>query len=691
MSVVYPTETEMVIAKVFKLVKSFDGLPKSTDFELIEEELPAIKDGEFLAEAVYLSVDPYMRAYSRRIPLGSTMMGMQVARITESKNQNFPVGEYLIGVFGWRSHTVSDGVTCPKNDIDKLYLLPELGDLPPSLALGVLGMPGNTAYFGFLEICQPKCGETVVVSGAAGAVGSLVGQIAKIKGCKVIGIAGSDEKGQWLINELGFDHFINYKTGDIDKELSEKAPKGVDCYFDNVGGAISATVLNHMNLYGRISLCGIISKYNEKEMRDGYDLFQILFKQLKVEGFIVTRWNDRWMEGIQHMTKWVKEGKVKYRETVTDGFEKMVDAFVDMLNGGNTVKPRGKYQRSVDVCGMSTETEMVTAKIFKLVKYFEGLPKSTDFELIEEELPEIKDGEFLAEAVYLSVDPYMRSYCTRNPIGATMMGTQVARITESKNPNFPVGGYLYGFFGWRSHTISDGKISCPKDAFQKLYLLPNLGNLSPSLSLGVLGMPGNAAYFGFLEICQPKYEETVVVSGAAGAVGSLAGQIAKIKGCMVIGIAGTDEKGEWLIEELGFDHFINYKTGDIDKELSEKAPKGIDCYFDNVGGVFSATVLKHMNSFGRISICGQISKYSYTEKRGGYDPSEILLKQLKVEGFIVTRWSDRWMEGINQMTNWVKEGKVKYRENVTTGFEKMVDAFVDMLNGGNTGKAIVKV
>ncbi|KAJ8927307.1 hypothetical protein NQ314_020243 [Rhamnusium bicolor] len=222
----------MVKAKVYIFDKQFDGFPKESDLKLTEEELPPLKDGEFLAEAVYLSVDPYMRAYAPRLPLGTTFIGSQVAKILESKNSNFPVDKYVVGQFGWRTHTISDGK--PVAGFSGAYLLPDFGDQPLSYSLGILGMPGNTAYFGFLEILKPKAGETLVVTGAAGAVGSIVGQLGKIKGCTVIGIAGSEEKGKWLVDELGFDHVINYKTADLNEVLPKVAPKGIDLYFDNV-------------------------------------------------------------------------------------------------------------------------------------------------------------------------------------------------------------------------------------------------------------------------------------------------------------------------------------------------------------------------------------------------------------------------------------------------------------------------
>jgi len=329
-----------VKAKQYILDKHFNGLPKQSDLKLVEVELPPLKDGEFLVEAVYLSVDPYMRAYGPSLELGTVFIGSQVAKIIESKSEKYPVGKYVVAAFGWQSHTISDGAA-PKIGTPPPKVLPDFGKLPLSLALGVLGMPGNTAYFGFLEICKPKEGETVVVSGAAGAVGSLVGQIAKVKGCKVIGIAGDDAKGKWLTEELGFDHFINYKKPDLDKTLAKYAPKGVDCYFDNVGGEISSTVLSQMNLYGRISVCGSITGYNsDLSNLPKAPIIQgsVVFKQLKMEGFVVTRWIDRWQEGIHANLKWIQEGKLKYKETTTEGFENMFKAFVDMLQGGNTGK-----------------------------------------------------------------------------------------------------------------------------------------------------------------------------------------------------------------------------------------------------------------------------------------------------------------------------------------------------------------
>ncbi|XP_055376173.1 prostaglandin reductase 1-like [Condylostylus longicornis] len=331
----------MVKAKKFIYAKAFQGQPKSENFKLEEFELPELKDDEVLCEAIFLSVDPYMRPYMSRFPVGSTMIGGQIAKVTNSKHSKFPTGSMIYGDFGWQTHTIFNPENLSETFINEPIVLPNFGNLPYSYALGCLGMPGNTAFFGFLEICQPKKGETVVITGAAGAVGCLVGQIAKIKGCIVVGFAGTDEKCKWLTNECQFDHAFNYKTCDITKSLKEAAPNGIDCYFDNVGGEISSTILRQMNLFGRVSVCGSISVYNENmEDLPKVTIVQplLLFKQLKMEGFIVSRWKSRFGEGFASMLNWVKEGKIKYRETVTEGFENMPNAFMEMLNGKNIGK-----------------------------------------------------------------------------------------------------------------------------------------------------------------------------------------------------------------------------------------------------------------------------------------------------------------------------------------------------------------
>lgn len=253
----------------------------------------------------------------------------------ESKHAKFPVGSKIFANVGWRTHTV---LNPDKISSHELYVLPDFKSSPYSFGLSVLGMPGNTARFGFLEICQPKEGEIVVITGAAGAVGSIVGQIAKIKGCKVIGIAGSNEKCDWLEKELKFDKAINYKSGNVEELLKQVAPDGIDCFFDNVGGKLGHMINEQMRMFGRISICGAISTYNdESTLIPAFKTFHR--RNLKMEGFNVhARWSNRWLEGIKGNLKWLEEGKLKFHETVTEGFENMPKAFIGLFSGENTGK-----------------------------------------------------------------------------------------------------------------------------------------------------------------------------------------------------------------------------------------------------------------------------------------------------------------------------------------------------------------
>ncbi|KAM5194409.1 prostaglandin reductase 1-like [Mantella aurantiaca] len=329
---------------------------------------------------------------------------------------------------------------------------------------------------------------------------------------------------------------------------------------------------------------------------------------------------------------------------------------------------------------------MVVAKSWTMVKHFDGAPKPTDFKLVEKQLPALKDGEVLLEAVFLSVDPYMRPYSRRMmKEGDVMIGSQVGRITESKNSQFPVGGYYVARAGWTTHFVSDCK---------GLQALPSNWpeSLPKSLALGAVGMPGVTAYFGLLEICSPKKGEVVLVNAAAGAVGSVVGQIAKIKGCKVVGSAGSDEKVAYL-KEIGFDEAFNYKAvSSLDQALKTASPVGYDCYFENVGGKFADATLKQMKDFGRIAVCGAISTYNdAVPPSGPYIQSYMVIKQLRMEGFIVSRWEKRYEEGQKQLLQWVLEGKVKYHEHITNGFENMPAGFMGMLKGENIGKAIIKV
>jgi NADPH:quinone reductase len=315
------------------------GFPKDSDFNLVESPIPKPGPGQILVRSIYVSVDPYMRgrmndvkSYAPPVQIGGLMGGGAVGRVLESNNPTFDNGDIVTGMFGWQEYAVSDGQGVRKVD-------PALA--PISTSLGILGMPGLTAYFGLLDICNPQPGETVVVSGAAGAVGSLVGQIAKIKGCRAIGIAGGDDKIAYITGELGFDGAFNYKAvDDYVTKLQELCPSGIDVYFDNVGGEITDAVLRLINTKARISICGQISQYNLEKLEMGprIVLTSLLVKQAKAEGFLVFQFADKYPQALKQMADWLTTGQLKYREDVEEGIENTPRAFMAMLSGRNTGK-----------------------------------------------------------------------------------------------------------------------------------------------------------------------------------------------------------------------------------------------------------------------------------------------------------------------------------------------------------------
>jgi len=320
----------------------------------------------------------------------------------------------------------------------------------------------------------------------------------------------------------------------------------------------------------------------------------------------------------------------------------------------------------------------------------EGLPQESDFRLVTSGVPTAGADEILVRALYLSVDPYMRgrmndvrSYAPPVKIGEVMVGGVVGQVVESNHPGFHQGDMVEGFLGWQEYAV------CGAKGVRKID--PSLGPISTAL--GVLGMPGLTAYFGLLEIGRPQAGETVLVSGAAGAVGSLAGQIAKIRRCRVVGVAGSDAKVEYLVRDLGFDAAFNYKScPDPYQKLKELCPAGIDVYFDNVGGAVTDAVFKLMSVKARVCVCGQISQYNLSKPETG--PRflwKLIEKRARVEGFLVFQFADRYQEGLQQLADWLKAGKIKYREHIVEGIENAPRAFIGMLQGQNIGKQLVKV
>ena len=331
-----------------------------------------------------------------------------------------------------------------------------------------------------------------------------------------------------------------------------------------------------------------------------------------------------------------------------------------------------------------------TNRQFVLQSRPKGMLAHGDLQLKETPLPELKDGQALARVKYLSIDPTMRvwmamdSYLPAVPIGEVMRALGFAEILESRHPDYKKGDRVTGATGLQEYFIIDS--TAGQQLIQKV---PKIPFVSDTVFLGTLGLNGLTAYFG-MEIAAPKKGETLVVSAAAGATGSIAGQIGKIRGCRVVGIAGTDEKCDWITKELGFDAAINYKNVDWKAKLAAAVPNGIDMNFENVGGEIMSEVLELMNLHGRVVLCGLIS--GYTKE----DPSlasfgTVLVKRLRVEGFILLDYAPRFMEAATQLGQWKMFGKIKDRETIVDGLEKAPDAINMLFTGGNIGKLVVKV
>ncbi|MGC1483134.1 MAG: NADP-dependent oxidoreductase [Candidatus Acidiferrum sp.] len=319
-----------------------------------------------------------------------------------------------------------------------------------------------------------------------------------------------------------------------------------------------------------------------------------------------------------------------------------------------------------------------------------GLLAPGDLQLSESPVPELQDGQALAKVKYLSMDPTMRvwmavdSYLPAVGIGEVMRAGGLAEVVESRHAQFKKGDKVFGLTGLQEYAIIEAQ---SKIAFQKI---PSIPFVSETAFLGVLGMTGLTAYFGMMEIGKPKKGETLVVSAAAGATGSVAGQIGKIHGCRVVGIAGTDEKCAWLTEELGFDAAINYKHPDWKEKLLAATPKGVDINYENVGGEIMGAVLDRMNLHGRVVLCGLISAYT-KETAGPANLGLLIVKRLKVEGFLVLDYASRFTEAAMELGKWKMMGKLKDRQTVVEGLEKAPDAINMLFTGGNIGKLIVKV
>jgi len=327
----------MGVNRQLRLAQRPDGLVDDSTFELVEEPIPDLADGEALVRNVYLSIDPTNRVWIREEPsylppvaIGEVMRSGAVGEVVESRNDDYPVGATVTGLLGWQEFSVLGAGVFAR-------VVP--AGVPMTAVMNVLGTSGMTAYFGLIDIAEPKPGETVVVSGAAGSVGSLAGQVAKILDCRVIGIAGTDDKCAWVTDDLGFDACINYKTEDVGKRLDELCPDGIDVYFDNVGGSILDHALARLALNARISVCGTISSYNASGLPEPlYWYGNLVSMRARMEGFLVLDYLDRFDEGAAKMLEWIAEGKLKAREEIVEGLEHAPRALNMLFAGENTGK-----------------------------------------------------------------------------------------------------------------------------------------------------------------------------------------------------------------------------------------------------------------------------------------------------------------------------------------------------------------
>jgi NADPH-dependent curcumin reductase CurA len=323
----------MTTNKQVLLANRPSGWVKESDFQIVEQPLASPSDGEVLVRNLFLSLDPYMRgrmnaskSYAASVELGAVMVGGTVGEVMESRNPKLKMGDIVVGYLGWQQYGVSDG-----KDLRKVARR----NFPLSLYLGTVGMPGVTAWIGLNKIGQPKAGETVVVSAASGAVGSVVGQLAKMQGCRVVGVAGGALKCAYTMQDLGFDGCVDYKAGHIAHDLERETPNGIDVYFENVGGDILEAVIPRLNPFARIPLCGLISDYNATTPRGISDMRQFLIKRVKLQGFICSDTMELWPEALKQLGDLVENGTLKYRETIVEGIENAPKAFIGLFKGEN--------------------------------------------------------------------------------------------------------------------------------------------------------------------------------------------------------------------------------------------------------------------------------------------------------------------------------------------------------------------
>uniref|UniRef100_A0A6N2LBU6 Enoyl reductase (ER) domain-containing protein n=1 Tax=Salix viminalis TaxID=40686 RepID=A0A6N2LBU6_SALVM len=634
------------------------GFPKESDFEVTTTTIKL--------KTLYLSCDPYLRGRMRYTPvtdpdpdfgsytLGSPISGFAVAKVVDSGHPDFKKGDLVWGRrVGWEEYS----------------------------------MPGITAYFGFYDICSPKKGERVYVSAASGAVGQLVGQIAKLMGCYVVGSAGSKEKVELLKSKFGFDDAFNYKEEhDFDVALKRYFPEGIDIYFENVGGKMLDAVLLNMRFRGRIAAaCGMISQYNLHQPETIQNLTNIVYKRIRLEGFVVMDYFDQYSKFLDFILPCIREGKIVYVEDMAEGLESGPAALIGLFSGRNIGKQVVKrVWRACPSSTMAVSGETVSNMQVLFKNYESGFPKESDM-YVATTTTELKN-------LYLSCDPYMIflmkkstdpwPFTSYTP-GSPLRGNGVAKVLASRHPDFKEGDFVWGTVGWEEYSLIT--------SFYPFFKIQDT-DVPLSYYTGILGMPGMTAYFGFYQVCSPKKGEHVYISAASGAVGQLVGQFAKLMGCYVVGSAGSKEKVDLLKNKFGFDEAFNYKEEpDLNAALGRYFPEGIDIYFENVGGKMLDAVLPNMRLRGRVAVCGMISQYNLDKPEGVFNLMTVVYKRVRIEGFAVADYHDQYPKFLDFVLPCIREGKIEYVEDISEGLENGPAALVGLFSGQNVGKKVVVV
>ncbi|OEL15504.1 NADP-dependent alkenal double bond reductase P1 [Dichanthelium oligosanthes] len=728
-------EAAVATNKKVVLKRYVTGFATEEDMEVVVDTVRLqVPEGStaVLLKNLYLSCDPWIRGRMSKhddgvaVPapdfaIGEALANFGVGKVIDSTHPGFNAGDLVWGMSGWEEYTL---VTQPESLLKINHT-----DLPLSYYTGVLGLTGLTAYAAFMEVGRPKRGDFVFVSAAAGAVGQVVGQLAKIAGCYVVGSAGADEKVDLLKTKFGYDDAFNYKSEtDLAAAIKRCLPDGIDIYIDSVGGATLDAALLNMRQGGRVVAVGMISQYNLEEPYGVRNLYDIIIKAIRIEGLNVNGYFNIYARFEEEMAGYIKDGNVAVVEDVVEGIESAPAALVGLFSGRNvgkqlvalarerrehagttltvTVRRHTQSSQSVadqaidqlatqEMAGSDEEAAVATNKKVVLKRYVTGFAVEDDMEVVVDTVGlRVPAGStaVLLKNLYLSCDPWIRGRMSKHDdgaavpapdfaIGEALANFGVGKVIDSTHPGVNAGDLVWGMSGWEEYTLVTQPESLIKINHTELPL---------SYYTGVLGMTGLTAYAGFMEVGRPKRGDFVFVSAAAGAVGQVVGQLSKIAGCYVVGSAGSDEKVDLLKTKFGFDDAFNYKSEtDLAAALKRCFPDGIDIYFDNVGGATLDAALLNMRQGGRVVVCGMISQYNLEEPYGVRNLLDIIPKAVRVEGFNVGGYFDIYARFEEEMAGYIKEGKVTVVEDVVEGIESAPAALVGLFSGRNVGKQLV--